>query len=830
MRCCALVVLLLLTTPCWAQFDLPDLPDIPGADDIRIKIRIPGLDRILKAEPLLANSFEDAVTGAPFLDDFSPVATAPLNELARTHDYGFMLGPGAFDGTLESYCLNAGLCAPGSREGYLWTRLRGPRAPIVSRILQGTAAHPELPQTDVQSLIWGILARCKLSDMSDRLQQAARLLLTPQQLRELDGGALGRIPPELMDEAFGHLPPAVRQVMEAEARLRQLLSDPTTEFPELERVAVLEGDPEPVEGQPVVPRGRWSYHPGGYFVRYDPEGYKLTNVQIVVPPPIAIEEDQYGRITAIQDAEGHRVETPYNDDGPLLAMTGDSQVTLQPFRSVRVLGPGPDQVLELTPERPAWTLLGMPAGGGVAPADSPFADAQERYDWALGHARQLRDLVAAVRKVGYQPASEATAEAYLPLLTDIANYHQALRAAGLMDVTEEWAQPALRLAQLAWMLGIAYLGDGLSYVQEPQALGRSLPAGRMLASLPLAGLPLLVTGAPPEMKPIQKPRFTEYDRLMWGRYRPRPVRPLRPFKPAGDEDEPADSAQSAEPRQPSGQSNRPANNRGGKETLEKAKECIGYISKGKQVVDAVTDPVGTIAGQVGFGIHDQFQGGFFDWLFSTAETISEQLGGDPPRPDFDSIATVEDTTPAVALDDDIPPARRAALQALANSLVRLVSVLRAGQVTLDRLGGAIEAGDEAWEARQGAALNEHKRAAGEAFIAVAESLDALLAELRAEGIRDITVTAAAYAAYQERLRTEGFSAAELAAGHQVGLSDGEMEAYRQERLSLDPEEMEGSLMEGGEAAAAAMRELGMAWKGLPACELDELPHIPAVAP
>lgn len=830
MRCCALVGLLLLTIPCWAQLDLPDLPDIPGADDIRIKIKIPGLDRILKAEPLLVNSFADAVTGAPFLDDFSPVATAPLNELARTHDYGFMLGPGAFDGTLESYCLNAGLCAPGSREGYLWTRLRGPRAPIISRILQGTAAHPELPQSDVQSLIWGILARCKLSEMSDRLQQTARLLLTPQQLRELDGGALGRIPPELMDEAFGHLPPAVRQVMEAEARLRELLSDPTTEFAELERVAVLEGDPEPVEGRPVVPRGRWSYHPGGYFIRYDPEGYKLTNVQIVVPPPIAIEEDQYGRITAMQDAEGHRVETPYNDDGPLLTMAGDPQVTVQPFRSVRVVGPGPDQSLELALEQPAWTLLGMPAGGGVAPADSPFADVQQRYDWALAHARELRDLVAAVRKVGDQPASEATAEAYLPLLMDIANYHEALRAAGVMDIEEEWAQPALRLAQLAWMLGIAYLGDGLSYVQEPQALGGSAPVVRMLASLPLAGWPPLVTGAPSGMKPIQRPRFTEYDRLMWGRDRPRPVRPLRPFRPAGDDNEPADSAQSAEPRQPSGQSNRPAGDRGGKPVLDKARRCIGYLTKGKLVVDAVANPAGTLAREVGFGLHHRIRDGYFDWLFNTAETISEQLGGDPPRADFDRIATVGDATPQVALGDDIPPARRAALQALANSLVRLVSVLRAGQVTMDRLGGAIEAGDEAWEARQGAALNEHKRAAGEAFIAVADSLEALLAELRAEGVRDIRVTAASYAAYQERLRTEGFSADELEAGHRAGLTDAEMEAYRQERLSLDPAAMEGSLMEGGEAAAAAMRELGMAWQRLPACDLEELPHLPAPAP
>ena len=51
----------------------------------------------------------------------------------------------------------------------------------------------------------------------------------------------------------------------------------------MERVAVLSGNAPMGPGSQVVPSGRWSIHPDGYYVRYIPSGYSSTRVEIWVP-------------------------------------------------------------------------------------------------------------------------------------------------------------------------------------------------------------------------------------------------------------------------------------------------------------------------------------------------------------------------------------------------------------------------------------------------------------------------------------------------------------------------------------------------------------------
>ena len=166
-------------------------------------------------------------------------------------------------------------------------------------------------------------------------------------------------------------------------------------------------------------------------------------------------------------------------------------------------------------------------------------------------------------------------------------------------------------------------------------------------------------------------------------------------------------------------------------------------------------------------------------------------------------------------DADVPPARAAALEALRQALLDLVATLRAGQVSVDRLGGAAQAGDEEWTQSQAAALLLHKRAAGAAMIVVADRLEAVLDELQAEGVNDVELTAEGVQAYQERLRTEGFTELEVQAAHDIGLTDAQIEASLQERLAADPAQLAGYLMENGRAAASAMRDLGESWSSLP---------------
>ncbi len=820
MRRLLIVLALLLPVSSVSPFGLPEIPKIPGSGGLEVPVKIPGLNKILKSKPALTTSFADAITGIPFLDDFTPPALAPMAEMPRGRQFALLLAPGGYEAVMESYCLHAGTHGPGHGEGYLWAPLKGALAPVITRILQGAVAHPEIEQETIQLLIWGILARTKINDMSDEIQRAARLLLTPRQIRQLNGGALGQVPPELMDRVFADLPPAVRQVLEAEARIRGMFAQGTSDFDAIEGVAVLPGDPEPGPGE-ETPRGRWSYKPGGFLVRYFPSGYSRTRTQVFIPPPTVVETDQLGRITAIADDSGRRIATTYDDSIEPAVIAGDDGVRGYAFASLTITAPhaqGSQAPRQVTFEGLGWTLTGTPSGQG-RPGQSPgrFADLAQRYQWAVEHRRQLANLIEAVRTVGEDPLSEDKVQELFPRMMDLANYTQALRQT-LADVTDadaQWARAQVALVQQAWMVGLVTIGDGAADMADAeQAQVASLDVGNRPGAILLASASL-----PPdlfaqhEMRPLKRPRFSDPWGLQKFRHRPR-YRPLRPFRPGSGGS--GDSATPAEQRQRLGQSGRPAGNQPSKGVLNRTKKAVGWISNGATVVQAVADPAGTLAGQVGFGIHGQVQSSYFDWLFSSAETISQQLGGDPPRTDFTVLEQPRLPSPQeLGVFEGLPAARAAALAALRDSLADLVARMRAARISLDRLGGAVEAEDEEWIQRQGLAVINYKHSIGRAMITVADNLDALLDELAEEGINDITITAEAYAAYQQRLQAEGFTAQELQAAHAAGLGDDEIDAYLQQRLAIDPEQMAGSLIERGRAAASALRELGSMWVSIP---------------
>ena len=65
--------------------------------------------------------------------------------------------------------------------------------------------------------------------------------------------------------------------------MRRMLSGGSS-YSDLERVAVLAGVAPIGEGSLTnIPANRWSRHPDGYWVRFDPSGYSQTKVEIYVP-------------------------------------------------------------------------------------------------------------------------------------------------------------------------------------------------------------------------------------------------------------------------------------------------------------------------------------------------------------------------------------------------------------------------------------------------------------------------------------------------------------------------------------------------------------------
>ena len=242
------------------------------------------LDAVLAGDPPITTSLPDAKWAVDSLDNFTPrEAVRSMLTLQRTPNGGFVLQPGYYEMHTQSYCLKAGTHGPGGGDGYVFAPTKGPAEDAVLTILRNSVNHPEIHQHDVQVLLWAIIARQKFEDLQPTLKATASRLLTPRQLAALNRTALDFVPGPALDAALDRVPPLVRQVIEAEAQLRQLMTQPGTTFEQMERVAVLAGMAPLGEGSLNVPSGRWSLHPDGYYVRYMPRAYSYTVTQIWVP-------------------------------------------------------------------------------------------------------------------------------------------------------------------------------------------------------------------------------------------------------------------------------------------------------------------------------------------------------------------------------------------------------------------------------------------------------------------------------------------------------------------------------------------------------------------
>ena len=357
----------------------PVLGQIPGLDRARDAIggRLPSLSSFLEGDPPITTSLDDARTEIAFLDEWSPFGWERMDLLPRTNQGAFRLRPGLFALEARSYCMHAGTHGPGGGDGYLYAPLAGSKAPVIQSILRNSVAHPEVPQRDIQVLIWAIIARTEFDEMPRETQATARALLNRDEVRELGRGALGLVPESVMQEAMNRLPPIARQVFQAEAELRARLSSGVSAFDELERIAVLTGDPTADPDSRPVPEVRWSFDPDGYFVRYDPSGYSHTRVEVSVPRPVAIARDASGRLVSIRGAYGQRLE-----------MAGGG------LRLVGSGGGAGQTVLRAIPApaggggSPAAAVLGFLLGGGQAPAG------------ALRDLAEIEGLALAVRSEG----------------------------------------------------------------------------------------------------------------------------------------------------------------------------------------------------------------------------------------------------------------------------------------------------------------------------------------------------------------------------------------------------------------------------------------------
>ena len=274
-----------------------------------------------------------------------------------------------------------------------------------------------------------------------------------------------------------------------------------------------------------------------------------------------------------------------------------------------------------------------------------------------------------------------------------------------------------------------------------------------------------------------------------------------------------------------------------KNAATQAGQATNWIRDAEFARSVVRDRAGIVSGL----IQDQLFGNILDFIYDGGAAIAcalgggtscggwkgprlqrpggslGSLGGDPPSQDYRSIVSISpiEFNP-LQPGPTLPAARADALNRVMTASLDLLNNLFATVVSYDRYAGAAQANDLEWQSLQSSAYLYYLDRAAGALSVAATAIDALLQEIRDEGLVDVSVTADDYRAYQDRLRTQGFTADEIEAGHLVGFNDAALEEIRQRRLARDPASIAGSVLQGWAGLAVALRNAGGALSDPPA--------------
>jgi hypothetical protein len=262
--CLTLLLQMLCSNTASAQFGI-------STDLLKLGSSALGLDKLFKKPAAITTSFENVNKDGSKMPDFFKLETAqPLYLLPKAPTGGFVLCSGYYEMTNKSYCLHAGTFAPSKGDGYMYAPTNGSKKEIVTAILKSAENHPEIDQHKIQVLLWAIIAKTKFIDFSTEIKLTAVTLLTKKQLTQLEDGALGFLPDEVISQAKSKLPESVQTVFEAENNIRGLITSGSYTYQEMEKYAILAGMAPP---RTDYPSGIWTLHPDGYYTIYV---YKLV--------------------------------------------------------------------------------------------------------------------------------------------------------------------------------------------------------------------------------------------------------------------------------------------------------------------------------------------------------------------------------------------------------------------------------------------------------------------------------------------------------------------------------------------------------------------------
>jgi hypothetical protein len=236
--------------------------------------------------PALTTGFSDMIHLDTLPAAVDPKAFAPLDKLDRTDDGSFVLKAGIFEANLQSYSLEPGDAGNNRTAGFFPAPIRGRKANVVAAVLKQTELHPDVPQNDIQQLLWEVVRGTDLEKMTPGIQQTAARILPHDALVQLQGPVQAEAAKKALmtwlDKKISKSP-VVQQGVSA-ANTVKSIAEPN---PAGAGVAL---QSQSTPGQ-FAARGTWAQMPGGFFVRYLPEGAAKTRLQVIVPDAAIAQAD-----------------------------------------------------------------------------------------------------------------------------------------------------------------------------------------------------------------------------------------------------------------------------------------------------------------------------------------------------------------------------------------------------------------------------------------------------------------------------------------------------------------------------------------------------------
>lgn len=266
----------------------------------------------------ISTSFDDAIYEAEYLHDFEPeeIKYRPLDIQPKASSGGYILRSGVYSMNAKSFCLRGYTHGPSRGDGHLYAPLKGKKADFIQSIIERYGERPEIPQQNVQVLLWAIIAGADMNTLGEQHSKTLNELFSVQELLEFQGRDwLNGIADEQINEfkrwAYNTASPKLRNLLEADDKIRTMVQQ-NKSFREIEKVAIIAGVAPRGDMIREVSKGRWSYHPDGFFVRFFPNGYSQTRVDVYVPYEGDLSFDKAGKPRLIENNLPEEKEVVFN--------------------------------------------------------------------------------------------------------------------------------------------------------------------------------------------------------------------------------------------------------------------------------------------------------------------------------------------------------------------------------------------------------------------------------------------------------------------------------------------------------------------------------------